>query len=381
MPKLGLSQSILSSTSINPAVDMFSLHLDGAADYCTSMAAIDLGTVHSSSSWFKMDEATDAQMAIIGLTTSTGYLATVSGSADLLHYHNGTHYVSVTYNPDTNWHHLVVTRDGTAVNFYIDGSLVGSEQTLSSDGAINDKIEIGWRGADGGMFWDGYISDVALYTVELSAPEVTTIYNNGNGYNHKDGVQSANLEAWWRMGDGSGDSVKGSKMGVFFNQVDSTSYGSTLWDTAASTNGNVDNWSVYGTNTVGTDDGMVKITYVDNAAGAQLKFRDAYDLSSDLTVGTFYKFRCDAKVNTSQAQINCNIGGVAHVSDYIANTEELEFAEIFFEAAHATNDLLRTANLGSGEIIWLDNFSLLPLSGNPLRTVSLVAGDIEEEAP
>ena len=48
----------------------------------------------------------------------------------------------------------------------------------------------------------GNISDVAVYSKELSASEVSTIYNNRNGYNHSTGVASANLTGWWRMGDG-----------------------------------------------------------------------------------------------------------------------------------------------------------------------------------
>ena len=49
---------------------------------------------------------------------------------------------------------------------------------------------------------DGNISEIFFYNKVLSASEVATIYNGREPYNHKEGIASGNLQAWWRMGDG-----------------------------------------------------------------------------------------------------------------------------------------------------------------------------------
>ena len=74
-----------------------------------------------------------------------------------------------------------------------------------------------------------------------------------------------------------------------------------MWDTDASTGTVVDNWVVYGNNTVAVDSDTVLITYVDTVSGAKVPLTNAADLSSDLTVGRKYKFTCDAKVGSGDS--------------------------------------------------------------------------------
>lgn len=50
------------------------------------------------------------------------------------------------------------------------------------------------------------MSDIAWFDKELTASQVKTLYNGREPYNHKEGIASGNLKAWWRMGDGAFDS-------------------------------------------------------------------------------------------------------------------------------------------------------------------------------
>jgi hypothetical protein len=53
----------------------------------------------------------------------------------------------------------------------------------------------------------GNIDELALFNSVLSADEITQLYNDGNPFDLNSDVgnytSSANLKAWWRMGDGT----------------------------------------------------------------------------------------------------------------------------------------------------------------------------------
>ena len=74
---------------------------------------------------------------------------------------------------------------------------VGSSERV---GFTNSPHEAGGSATD---WWGGPISDVAIYNSALTSSQVKTLYNGREPYNHKEGVASGNLAAWWRMGDGN----------------------------------------------------------------------------------------------------------------------------------------------------------------------------------
>ena len=103
------------------------------------------------------------------------------------------------------WYHCVVVMDqpNDSIIQYLNG--VHIETDGSKDLAdITDNAEEFYIGnCDDSRDYEGYISDVAFYKgVVLSASQVATIYNGREPYNHKEGVASAYLKGWWRMGDG-----------------------------------------------------------------------------------------------------------------------------------------------------------------------------------
>lgn len=116
------------------------------------------------------------------------------------------------------WYHVVAVKDGTtSLKLYIDGSEDGSDTTSVPDTSSNDTgdraISIGVD-IDGSTFndWhvDGDIHSVAVWNVALSADEVVTIRNNGNGFNFDlrkdtgDYVSAANVVHWFQLGQPAG---------------------------------------------------------------------------------------------------------------------------------------------------------------------------------
>jgi hypothetical protein len=133
------------------------------------------------------------------------------------------------------------------------------------------------------------------------------------------------------------------------------SLGTNLWDTdaAAFTSGTYA-WAASGGNTIENDANTLKITYVDNSAGALDYFKNASDLSSDLTANNWYQLVTDAKVNTGTVVLNTYPVGRYRA---ISNTT-MASQVITFLATNATSNYLYVSSMGTGEIAYLDNLSL-----------------------
>lgn len=96
-----------------------------------------------------------------------------------------------------NWHHVAVTLSGTTLKMYINGSL-DSTHTISNGGTWGDLANgchFGW----GFSYNNTRIDEAAIFSAELSASDVTNIYNSGTP---TDLSAESNLVAYYRMGDG-----------------------------------------------------------------------------------------------------------------------------------------------------------------------------------
>jgi len=151
--------------------------------------------------------------------------------------------------------------------------------------------------------------------------------------------------------------------------------GVELWDSDASTfDSGTHSWVVYGNNTIANDSGALKITYVDNTNGAYIWLKDASDLNSDLVVGKLYKLTFDAKVNTGSVDLLVIENGGSTPSATITETS-FTSKTIIFEAHSTTTEYIRL-NIGSGEILFLDNFSLQQIQGNVGTMTNQAADDL-----
>lgn len=134
--------------------------------------------------------------------------------------------------------------------------------------------------------------------------------------------------------------------------------GSELWDADAAvfTSGTYA-WTVYGSNTIANVSNSLEITYVDSGLGARELLADAADLSADLTVGTWYIFQFDFKINTGSCKVDLTGTKSAYYSDTSFDTKVLTYC-----ATNATTNYVRLSDLGTGEVVNLDNLSLKPLT-------------------
>ena len=107
---------------------------------------------------------------------------------------------------NNQWHHFVaVFENNTSRILYVNGVSRSTNTTDVDFIAATDSFVIGANNDNNSISkeFEGKISEVALYSSALSASQVKTIYNGREPYNHKEGIASGSLEAWWRMGDGT----------------------------------------------------------------------------------------------------------------------------------------------------------------------------------
>ena len=107
---------------------------------------------------------------------------------------------------DNTWHHFAgVFANDTSRTLYADGVSRVTDTGNVDFIAATDSFVIGANNDNNSpdKYFEGKISEVALYSSALSASQVKTIYNGREPYNHKEGIASGSLEGWWRMGDGT----------------------------------------------------------------------------------------------------------------------------------------------------------------------------------
>jgi hypothetical protein len=207
-----------------------------------------------------------------GIVTNYYYSAGQGHGYDLAHYNqrgegsirngSGTTTVHTTdLINDNAWHELVYTYnfDDDTMKIYLDGTLKSSAKKASPDYTSNNRFTIGAR-------WEqnrftGWIDEVGVWTKELSAAEVSELYNSGSflayssfGSAGDDSVRveisnmdatadtfRVNLEYGVSFPTGPSDPIE-----LFaFTDADSANYNdtTTLWTGLSDTTANVSLWT------------------------------------------------------------------------------------------------------------------------------------------
>jgi hypothetical protein len=81
---------------------------------------------------------------------------------------------------------------------------------------VFDKLRIGAR-FNGNNDMDALFDEVAVYSTDLSASEISAIYNSGAPNDLSSLSTSTNLVGWWRFEDNTDDSSSNSNSGALTN--------------------------------------------------------------------------------------------------------------------------------------------------------------------
>jgi hypothetical protein len=205
------------SISVPPVANSYSLSLDGTDDHAevTGSSEIQISYPLTISAWIyptanassnnirtiiSWGSAAEGQGRIFGLLDSTNNLAFWAYQSSL----NSTTTLSLN-----TWYHVAATVDTGSTKLYINGSLdtTGSNTLNSFTYSKTHVGELYYSQTTAARHFAGNIDELALFNSVLSADEITQLYNNGNPFDLNSDVgnytSSANLKAWWRMGDGT----------------------------------------------------------------------------------------------------------------------------------------------------------------------------------
>ena len=195
-----------------------SLDLDGTNDYAQAVSSSALQGAESCTvmAWVRFDQYPYLE-AIAHEWINPNYLY-------LLRYYNGqwqfyirsssntSHSVLYTMSISQNtWYHVAGVKDGTTLRLYVNGSQVATTSSVpatmknNTSGFTQDRIS-----AYGSAYLGGQVDELALWTSAVSASNISTIYNSGNGAID---LASYNPVNWWRMEEGSGQFVSDSGSG------------------------------------------------------------------------------------------------------------------------------------------------------------------------
>jgi hypothetical protein len=148
----------------------------------------------SVSLWFKRNATTNNTYVLLGSqTTNSGngglfidYGLSSAGKigSDKVGY--GGTPPGYTWTQDTNWHHLVVTNDGTNFYVYFDNSQVASEtggQATSTPIDSGNPVSLGARNGinTADSYFDGLIDEVGVWNRALTEAEIGDLNNGGAG--------------------------------------------------------------------------------------------------------------------------------------------------------------------------------------------------------
>ena len=278
---------------------------------------------------------------------------------------------------DGAWHHMVYTldwSDSKRGRVSIDGvqsqtSTNANVVTLTND---DDGIHIGkrYKQTSGTYEFTGNISDVAIYNRRLTRPEIATIYNGRQPYNHMEPTAfSPYLKGWWRMGDGTYDHFDNSLDNGTGNRGLITDESNPGFGPELMTNGGFDSDSGW-TKGSGWSIGSGVAT---RASGESSNSSLTYNASDAVTAGNIYKYSFNA--NNTAGNSSLYIGGTtvdssmdpdnASISGYVLSTNSSEVTYYGLTSMEGT----------------LDNFSVKLVDGNPGIMVNMASADIVGDTP
>ena len=119
---------------------------------------------------------------------------------------------------DTNWHHFVITFDGTTLTGYKDNSSIASDNSggTAESGASGTQWNFGYRSSDDDRYLDGDLSDVAIWERVITSGEMTTLFNSfdptsatsdSNTGKIATTISTTELKAYWKFNNISLDNV------------------------------------------------------------------------------------------------------------------------------------------------------------------------------
>jgi len=172
------------------------------------------------------------------------------------------------------WQHVVAIYDNGSMRFYHNGTEFTTSSTEGNHSS-NGTFTIGANQNGGANFYTGLIDEVAVWNEALTASEITTLYNSGEGINASSNsgnyTSSTNLVGYYKMDNGQGSIItdqsshsnNGTISGATWGSQSSSESTISGWD-------DIDDFNLYSVSEIPNYTAFgysVKVHYVQSSSG------------------------------------------------------------------------------------------------------------------
>lgn len=210
-------QTYNSDGAVGDIPNFYQLSLDGTDDHAevTGSSEIQISDPLTISAWIYLTANSSANnpRTIISwgyASAGQGRIFSVLNSSNNLAFWSYQSSLNSSTSLSLNtWYHVAATVTSGETKLYIDGNLdtIGSNTLNSFTYGKTHVGELYYSQTQAARHFAGKIDELALFNSVLGATEIAEIYNDRVPLNlnldYGNYSSSANLKAWWRMGDGT----------------------------------------------------------------------------------------------------------------------------------------------------------------------------------
>jgi len=391
---LGLGNNLARGGVLSGLTNAYSLEFDGTSAYVSVGDTANLSGLSALtiSAWVKpnsvsIDQVVCSKSTDVDWDSNSEFQIQLSNDDIMFHIYDidNDAYLGRQTTGDEfaigQWYHIGCTWDGSTTSsglkIYINGIQTDDSDHASGSGFATMRdtatpVLIGARNNDLSAsskhrFWNGNIDEVAIWNTALSAGSISNIYNNRVPTDLLADSNSANLQGWWRMGDGTLDSFN-----LIADQVNPT-LGSDL---ASSLDWNNNGSDPYETLTTSGN----SVTEADNTSGWGIASTDTFSL----TTGIVYKLVFDFTLNSGAVPnkvliaVNSDLGSL---QKFIITGVENGLQTHYFTVDATRTDYRFGVRENSATNWSLSALSIKPVNGNPGLMTNMASEDIVKDTP
>ena len=251
-------------------------------DYIDLGTSLSLPNEYTISCWININNTTAGAQAIIykGTNTSTEFGLEVnrtSGKLSTLGASSGPIFTSNTTLAAGVWYHAALTKTivgGTKTyTFFLNGQNDGGGITSTNPNYSSGITAIGRFGSSSGGYFNGEISNLALWNSVLTSSQIASIYNNGS----PNDISSLSPTAWYKLN--AQDTFDGTNWTIkdYAGSNDGTSNGMTSANLVQSNLQHASGYSPYALS-------------LDRVAGQRLRMSNGIQLGTNKAVSMWIKF-------------------------------------------------------------------------------------------
>ncbi len=159
------------------------MDLDGSDDYLRVLdgSGLQVFNAFSFSIWFKWEGGV-IDDNVLSRKIGVNFYLRLQSSTILVFRHDqigdGASVGNFSSINDGNWHHLIVTWDGSDTSVWMDGIYSGGEGATGIMD-LSGNLIAGEGGGVGGNDWNGKIYEVRIYSEALSSAQIQKLYAQG----------------------------------------------------------------------------------------------------------------------------------------------------------------------------------------------------------